>query len=67
MADENEPADGLSAELRAAFPGVTIDLAPSTGGVFEVDLDGRRIFSKAALDRFPAYQEVPRLVLEAED
>jgi hypothetical protein len=30
--------------------------------VFEVDLDGRRIFSKARLDRFPAYQEIPALV-----
>jgi selenoprotein W-related protein len=39
---------------------------PSGGGVFEVDLDGRRIFSKADLDRFPEYQEVPRLVMESD-
>lgn len=39
---------------------------PSGGGVFEVDLDGRRLFSKAKLDRFPEYQEIPRLVLESE-
>ena len=29
--------------------------------MFEVDVDGRRVFSKARLDRFPEYQEVPRL------
>jgi selT/selW/selH-like putative selenoprotein len=37
---------------------------PSSGGVFEVDVDGVRVFSKAEEDRFPAYQEVPRLVIE---
>jgi selenoprotein W-related protein len=40
---------------------------PSGGGVFEVDLDGHRIFSKARLDRFPEYQEIPRLVTERAD
>lgn len=57
--------DGLSAELRASFPDVEIERVPSSGGVFEVDVDGQRIFSKARLDRFPEYQEIPRLVLEA--
>jgi len=57
--------DGLSAELRACFPDVEIERVPATGGVFEVDVDGQRIFSKARLDRFPEYQEIPRLVLEA--
>lgn len=35
----------------------------SGGGAFEVHLEGHKIFSKLAEDRFPEYQEVPRLVL----
>ncbi len=34
----------------------------SGGGAFEVDVDGRRVFSKLELGRFPAYQEVPGLI-----
>lgn len=34
------------------------------GGVFEVDVDGQRIFSKQQQGRFPEYQEIPRLVHE---
>ena len=58
--------DGLSAELRAAFSGseIEFDLVESGGGVFEVDVDGQRVFSKQKQGRFPEYQEVPRLVLE---
>lgn len=39
-----------------------VDLVPSKGGVFEVQVDGRLVFSKKALRRFPAYQEVPELI-----
>jgi len=31
--------------------------------VFEVTVDGKLVFSKAALNRFPAYQEIPKLLL----
>jgi selT/selW/selH-like putative selenoprotein len=34
----------------------------SKGGAFEVSLDGRRLFSKLAEKRFPAYQEIPKLI-----
>lgn len=37
----------------------------SGGGRFEVTVAGRLLFSKADLDRFPAYQEIPKLILEA--
>jgi selT/selW/selH-like putative selenoprotein len=37
---------------------------PSQGGVFEVTVDGRLVFSKTALKRFPAYREVPSLLTE---
>ncbi len=33
-------------------------LIPSKGGVFEVTLDDRLLFSKKALKRFPAYREI---------
>jgi len=31
----------------------------SKGGAFEVTVDGRKVFSKLAEGRFPAYREVP--------
>lgn len=34
----------------------------SKGGAFEVALDGRPLFSKLAEKRFPAYQEIPKLL-----
>lgn len=33
-----------------------------TGGCFEVTVDGKLVFSKLSLDRFPVYQEVPTLL-----
>jgi selenoprotein W-related protein len=37
----------------------------SSGGVFEVDVDGRRVFSKKALGRHAEPGEVVRLIREA--
>jgi len=34
----------------------------SKGGAFEVSVDGRKVFSKLAEERFPAYREVPGLI-----
>jgi selenoprotein W-related protein len=39
-------------------------LIQSSGGVFEVDVDGRRIFSKKALKRHAEAGEVVRLMRE---
>jgi len=36
----------------------SLELLPSTGGRFEVFLDGKRIFSKHETKRFPEYQEI---------
>ena len=47
------------------FPDAEVSLVEGSGGRFEVTVDGTLVFSKAALDRFPAYQEVPALVFEA--
>lgn len=35
-----------------------ITLIPSSGGAFEVDVDGREVFSKKAIDRHAEYEEV---------
>ncbi len=40
----------------------SITLLPSSGGVFEVSVDGERIFSKAALGRHAESGEVLRLL-----
>jgi selenoprotein W-related protein len=37
---------------------VDVELIPSSGGVFEVTADGRLVFSKKALGRFPEPGEV---------
>jgi selT/selW/selH-like putative selenoprotein len=41
---------------------VAIELVKSGGGAFEVTVDGRKVFSKLGLGRFPAYQEIPGLI-----
>lgn len=38
--------------------GVEAELIKSAGGVFEVDVDGKRIFSKKAEGRFPEDDEI---------
>ena len=35
-----------------------VELVPSGGGVFEVDFDGDRVFSKRDLGRFPEEPEI---------
>lgn len=47
--------------MQAAF-GVTAEMIASSGGVFEVDVDGKNIFSKKALGRFPADGEIVKLL-----
>ena len=54
----------MAAELKELFPGCEVRLIPSSGGVFEVKLDGEPIFSKKALRRHAEPGEVVRLVRE---
>jgi selenoprotein W-related protein len=42
-----------------------VRLIQSSGGVFEVDLDGRRVFSKKTTKRHAEPGEVIRLIREA--
>lgn len=52
----------MVAELKAAFPDVTVSLVPSGGGVFEVDVDGTLVFSKKTLSRHAESGEVVDLI-----
>jgi len=52
----------LAAEIRSAFPDAEVGLIESSGGVFEVEVDGRLLFSKKALKRHAAPGEVLRLI-----
>lgn len=44
--------------------GVELELVESGGGAFEVSVDGRKVYSKLATKRFPAYREIPDLLEE---
>ncbi|MBU1565341.1 MAG: Rdx family protein [Proteobacteria bacterium] len=48
-------------ELRTAF-GAEVLLQASSGGVFEVAVDGNVVFSKKKLNRFPEEGEVAYLI-----
>jgi selenoprotein W-related protein len=54
-------AHQLLKEHKNAFE--SVEFLPSGGGVFEVILNGRLIFSKKAAERFPEYDEINREVL----
>lgn len=49
--------------MRETHPDAEIEWIESGGGVFEVTVDGKLVFSKKAEERFPEYQEVPNLLL----
>ena len=53
----------MEAELKKSFPTIEISLISSGGGVFEVALDEKLIFSKKALNRFPV-REVEDMIQE---
>lgn len=50
------------AELQAAFPDIETRLIPSSGGRFEVAVDGRTVFSKHALRRHAEPGEIVELI-----
>ncbi len=52
-------ATWLSQELLTTFPTqIDVLLSPGTGGIFEVELDGQVIFSRATAGRFPEPKEL---------
>lgn len=50
--------------MKEAFPGAEVKLIESSGGLFEVTMDGALIFSKKALRRHAEPGEVLRLARE---
>jgi selT/selW/selH-like putative selenoprotein len=50
--------------LHARFPAGTVRLIESSGGAFEVTVDGALVFSKLTLGRHPEAGEVVRLILQ---
>jgi len=48
----------LKATLEKEFPEIAIELIKSAGGAFEISLDGKKIFSKLDLGRFPEDSEI---------
>lgn len=52
----------MAVELKEAFPGVDTKMIPSSGGVFEVTVDGTLVFSKKALKRHAQPGEVVGLI-----
>jgi selenoprotein W-related protein len=48
----------LKAEIEKRFPDSQIELIESSGGVFEVNAEGRLLFSKKKLGRFPELEEI---------
>ncbi len=49
-------AEELLEKYGARIAALTI--VPSSGGVFEVVIDGTKVFSKMETDRFPTFAEV---------
>jgi predicted Rdx family selenoprotein len=54
----------LEAEILEVFPAADVQLVESSGGVFEVTVDGDLIFSKGALGRHAQPGEVLLLLRE---
>jgi selenoprotein W-related protein len=52
----------VAAELTEAFPEMEIKLIPSSGGVFEVAIDGAVVFSKKRVGRHAQPGEVVEVV-----
>jgi selenoprotein W-related protein len=50
-------AASLADEIKKTV-GIESELIPGSGGVFEVKVDGKLIFSKAAAGRFPEPEEI---------
>ena len=54
----------MAAELKANFPGMVVQLKPSSGGRFEVLKDGVPVFEKSKLRRHAQPGEIVRLLRE---
>jgi selenoprotein W-related protein len=57
-------AAALAAEIRKAYPQAESRLIQAAGGVFEVEVDGRKVFSKKALGRHAEPGEILTLIAQ---
>lgn len=48
----------MEARIRAEYPDATVELIPSSGGVFEVTRDGELIYSKRQTGRHAQWEDV---------
>lgn len=48
----------MEARIKEEFPGASVDLVPSSGGVFEVTRDGQLVYSKRRTGRHAEWEEV---------
>jgi len=53
-------ASSLKADLTQRFPSAQIDLVEGRGGIFEIANEGKAIFSKKQVGRFPELDEILR-------
>lgn len=54
----------MSDHLRQHY-GAEVTLVNGSGGVFDVEIDGRLVFSKHEQGRFPTHDEIDRLIAGA--
>lgn len=52
----------MAAEIEQAYPNSSVKLIESSGGVFEVQVEGKLLFSKKRLGRHAAPGEVMQLI-----
>jgi len=53
----------LESKLHAAFPqDIEVELIAGSGGVYEITVDGKNIFSKKQMGRFPDEGEIIALI-----
>ena len=55
-------ASRVEKELDAAFSDVSVELIPGHGGVFEVKLDDKLIYTKSDTGRFPDAGEITGII-----
>lgn len=55
----------MSAEINEAGAH-EVNLVGGSGGIFDVTVDGREVFSKFKLNRFPEPGEISRLLFDSE-
>lgn len=62
-------ATWMAQELMTTFDGelASVNLVPSTGGVFDVRLNGACIFSRKQAERFPESRELKQLIRDVID